>query len=337
MRIGVLLPAHNAEATVREAVQSVLDQTHRDFELLAIDDGSTDGTRAILDQFAAHDPRVRVVAHPNWGKSRSLNHGLALATAEWIAIMHADDVMMPTRLERQSAFIHAHPGVAVASCFVYNIDGVGRIIGRTESDLLTPDDFRRYVSTNRIIGFHHPGVIMRRKVALSVGGYRPEFPVREDIDLWNRIAERGHLILVQPEYLLKYRIHPGASSVRNMATGNLYTRWVAGQMRCRRAGLPEPSLEEFVAFERQRPWPARLGRLRRDCAQTLYKSAVASYSDRRYGRLLLALSGSLVLDPTFASRLVWGKYLRFKLRRSGMAAGGAASAGRDTGAGGCHA
>src|SRR6476661_6812532 len=99
--VSILMPAHNAQRYLTEAVRSVLAQTHVNFELLAIDDGSTDRTGRILRSFANQDPRVKVVAHENRGMGRALNGAMEVARGEWLIRMDADDVMLPHRIERQ--------------------------------------------------------------------------------------------------------------------------------------------------------------------------------------------------------------------------------------------
>src|SRR5688500_16211811 len=120
--VSVILPAFNAERFVASAVRSVLAQTHGDFELLAIDDGSTDRTREILEMLAEEDGRVRVLSHANYGMGRSLNEALEEAKHDWVARMDADDVMVPNRLERQLAFLAENPKLVVASSQVHYID-----------------------------------------------------------------------------------------------------------------------------------------------------------------------------------------------------------------------
>ncbi len=313
MRLSVLLPAYNAERTLAEAVESVLGQTHRDFELVLIDDGSTDGTRRLMERFARRDGRVRIMAHPNIGMGEALNRAAAAVDADWLVRMDADDVMMPTRLERQVAFVDAHPGLAVASCLVYYIDRRGRVFARSNTDLLDEQDFRRYLRSSRLIAPSHPGVVMSRRVFTSVGGYRPRFWPSDDLDLWARIAEAGHLILVQPEYLMRYRIHALSVCVSDPRRSLRQIRWVNQCMLARRAGLPEPSLEEFLASERGATWLQRANRWRRDTAQAMYKSATHHYATSRYRRLLVTLGASLALEPSFGIRRVWSKVVVHKL------------------------
>src|SRR5688572_8788008 len=132
--LNVLMPAYNAERYIGAAIESVLGQTVRELQLLVIDDGSTDGTLALAEYYAKQDARVRVLSQPNAGIAHTLNRGLdLLAPAEWVFLMHADDVMMPDRLERQRAFIAAKPDLAVASSLVHYVNGAGETIGHGRS------------------------------------------------------------------------------------------------------------------------------------------------------------------------------------------------------------
>jgi len=118
MRTTVIMPAYNAERYLAEAIESVLGQTWKDFELIILDDGSRDRTLEIAQSYALRDSRVRVESHTNMGIAPTLNLGLALSESEWVIQMHADDVMMPNRIERQLAFVAEHPELAVASSWI---------------------------------------------------------------------------------------------------------------------------------------------------------------------------------------------------------------------------
>ena len=315
MFVTVLLSALNAEATISEAIASILSQTHKDFELILIDDGSTDRTLMIMQRFGLNDPRVRVVSHPNMGMGASLNAGLSMARAHWVARMDADDVMIPDRLERQLSFVRDNCGVTVASSLVYHIDDDGRLLGSSVSDLKTAADLARYVRNNETIGFHHPAVIMRRDVVLEIGGYRPQFWPADDIDLWTRIAEKGHLLLVQQEYLLKYRIHSRSVSIANAVFARRQLRWVKQCAASRRQGIPEPSHQEFLHIEANHPLWRRWNRRKKEAAKVCYKTAVQRYASRRYMSAALPFVNACLLQPSYSLRQLYGKLLCFKLRR----------------------
>src|SRR5689334_2912755 len=116
-------------------------------------------------------------------------------------------------------------------------------------DITTEKKFREYMVKNEVIGLLHPCVFMRRDVVEEVGGYREAFKSANDMDLWNRISERGHLILVQPEYLMEYRIRSGSITAGKFLEVRLKYEWVRACMSARRVGLPEP---DWVTFLRER-------------------------------------------------------------------------------------
>src|SRR6476661_6105481 len=124
--VSVLMPVYNAGRYVAEAVESILGQTYADFEFLIVDDGSTDRSRAILERYAARDPRIRLVSRPNTGYAAALNELLGLARGELVARMDADDVALPERLLRQVNYLRAHPEVVCVGTAVHLIDGGGR-------------------------------------------------------------------------------------------------------------------------------------------------------------------------------------------------------------------
>jgi glycosyltransferase involved in cell wall biosynthesis len=307
--ISIVMPAYNAERYLGEAIESVLEQTWKDFELIVLDDGSQDRTREIAQSYADRDPRVRVESQQNIGPGPTLNRGLALSTSDWVALMHADDVMMPNRIERQVAFITAHPELAVASSWVMHIDADGRVIAKDNSRLITHEAVQERYLANALIGISHPAAIMRKSVVQAVGGYREQFRVNEDIDLWNRILEQGYKILVQPEFLLKYRIHGGSASIQKSRLIFRQAHWIKESMLRRRRGEPELSWEEFVAFRRTLPWYVRLNKERKDMAKVLYKVATFHFAQRKYALVVPTVAAAMILQPGYTISQVISKLL----------------------------
>ena len=201
-RVSVLMPVHNAAATLGASIESVLSQTMPDFEFIIIDDGSTDDSPAILRSFAERDDRIRAVYHAaNGGITRRLNEGLQMARCRWIARMDADDECLPDRLRVQLLFVTGRTSLAAAGSFVYEM---GRTRARDRLLMLptTPDAIRKQLLKENCIW--HPSVILDRDKVLAIGGYREPFRHAEDYDLWLRLSRRHDLANI-PLPLLRYR------------------------------------------------------------------------------------------------------------------------------------
>lgn len=201
--VSVVMPAWNAANYVAAAARSILTQTVTDLELIAVDDGSTDDTQAILTRISRLDRRLRVVSRANTGIVGALNDGLDAARGTFIARMDADDLAYPDRFARQLAFLGANRRcVAVGGAFL-QIDEEGDPIGvvswSTQSAAIEAELLRGKG------GIPHPTAMIRGDAIRKVGGYRHEHEWVEDKDLWLRLAEIGKLANL-PDVLLAYRL-----------------------------------------------------------------------------------------------------------------------------------
>jgi len=213
-RVAVLLPARDAARTVRAAVVSVLRQSCRDLALVAVDDGSGDGTAALLGELAGRDRRVVLVRGPGEGLAGALQRGLSRCDAEVVARMDADDVAWPRRLERQLEVLRADPSLwAVGSRVRLFPRGAVRQGMRRYAawlnGLSTPEALARDLLVEAPLV--HPAACIRREALARLGGWRAgDFP--EDYDLWLRIAEAGGRLANLPETLLDWREGPGRAT-----------------------------------------------------------------------------------------------------------------------------
>lgn len=308
-KVSVVMPAYNAEKYLATAIESVLTQTCQDFEFIIIDDGSSDNTLKIINEFAARDKRIKVISHENMGMGNSLNKAIAKAEGEWIARIDADDMMMPERLERQLAFIHENEGIAVASSLVYYLDENDRVIGKNKSNIVSADDCKKYLKSNELIGFHHPAVIMSKAVFLEVGGYRPEFWPADDIDLWNRIVEKKHILLVQQEYLTKYRIHLSSVTISDSRKVRQRVRWLKSCMIQRRNGKKEPNWAGFLEAENNKSLWKKINQERKDLAKILYKKGTYFYSTKSYIKFIFTLMSAGFFQPGYLFSQLYFKSL----------------------------
>lgn len=203
--VTVLLPVYNAAPFLQAALDSIFNQTFGNFEVLAIDDASTDGSAEILS--SCTDPRLRRITHlHNQGLIASLNEGLDAAQGTFIARMDADDRMLPLRLERQVAFLNDNPEVALVAAFVETINSEGCTDGAWDLDRATPDEAHVAAMLPRTNCLAHPTVMLRRG-AMGNLRYDPRQHGAEDWDLWLRMRSRGLRLAKLPEVLLQYRQH----------------------------------------------------------------------------------------------------------------------------------
>ena len=205
-RVSVVMSVHDCERYLRAAIESVLTQTFEDFELIVIDDGSTDGSAAILGSVT--DPRVRLISNArNLGLASSLNRGVGAARGEFIARLDADDIAMPDRLARQLAFMDANPHVALLGSWYVEISEDGEPLARRR--LPTEHwDLRWHLCVT--CPFVHSAVLWRRSmVAERVGGFDETIVYGEDYDLWRRLAARLPVATL-PAYLIQHRLHPAS-------------------------------------------------------------------------------------------------------------------------------
>ena len=316
--VSIILPAYNAERYLPHALDSVLAQTHTHFELIVVDDGSKDGTLDLAYGYQARDPRVRVFTQRNGGIARALNRAAREARYKWLARMDADDLMVPNRLERQLAFLAENPELSVASSLVYYIDEKGDFIGEGRSPFTNRRTVAAYVRKNRLIAINHPGAIIRKSALLDVGGYRAEFVPVEDIDLWNRLVDAGYQLLVQPEFLLHYRVHSQSTVGRRVAENERMGQWARHCMIQRRQGRPEVDFKVFQEQLDAAPWWSRLNRARIEYGLTMYGRAVFSIAAGAYLGAAAQLLSAAVLRPALVADRVWPRLAGRRLRSGAL-------------------
>lgn len=194
------MPVHNGARFLRPAIDSVLQQTHRDFELFVIDDDSSDGSVAIARQYA--DARIRTFAgHGRHGLAATLNIGLDAASGQYVARLDQDDVAHPDRLEKQVAFLEARPEVALVGSLARLIDDHDRQVGVVRRPV-TAVGIRWYsLLENPLI---HSTAMFRLDVARRLGGYDASLAYAEDYELWGRMLQ-AHAVENLAECLVDYR------------------------------------------------------------------------------------------------------------------------------------
>jgi glycosyltransferase involved in cell wall biosynthesis len=218
--VSVIIPTYNRADLLPEAIRSVLSQTITDFELIIVDDGSSDDTRQLVETFA--DPRIRYIYQENKGISGAMNTGLGAARGDYIARLDSDDRWLPTILAEQLAIFEAHPeiGIVYAKAQAMDINGnpmaqtlgaPGHFPGQTFKSLLY-GDFGSAIST-----------LVRRECYERIGGYDTHLKANEDWDVWIRLA-RYYPFYFLDQVLANFRYHPGRSTASSLFGDVLLSR-----------------------------------------------------------------------------------------------------------------
>jgi len=238
-RVSVLMAVYNGARFLREAVDSVLGQTLADLELIVVDDASTDDTPAILDSYG--DPRlVRLRKERNVGPYRARNWALPRCRGQYIAPMDADDVSMPTRLEKQARYLDEHPEVVLVSANMEVTDEAGRHLDQTDSAGDPGAIAWELLFYNR--GAGHGQVMFRRDTLLKIGGYPVNHRYSQDYALWLSMLEQGR-VAVLPDVLLKYRRHGSSVGVRDKEEQEAYAVAISRGALGKVLGAPLPEAE----------------------------------------------------------------------------------------------
>jgi glycosyltransferase involved in cell wall biosynthesis len=312
---SVVIPAYNAELFLERTLRSALRQTHSNFEVIVVDDGSTDKTRAIAAAAVTTDDRVRIISVPNGGVAKARNIGIAEANGEFVAFLDADDLWHPTKIELQLAAMSRRSGdyqPAAVYTLTRSIDTEDRVTGNGNRVVLSGYSFARHLYAKPV--GNGSSILVRREAAVAAGGFDPIWAARgiggcEDLDFELRIAAKYPITAIGL-YLVGYRQYPGNMSSNNlaMALGAISTvarhielcpelpDWAA---RGARAAISEYALGQLLGARHRRLLLQELGRLfRTDFGRGL--SFAALIFIRKLGSLM---SSTSMRDPDPADRL----------------------------------
>lgn len=291
--MSVVIAAYNAENYIEEAINSCLAQSHQDIEIIIVNDGSTDNTASIINNYAQKHDQIKVLHQENKGVGAARNQGNSMTTSEFIAVLDADDVMLKNRLVEQFDFLKSNNNIDAVSCWANYINERSKKIGDciTPTDLHVLTDYERYIKEDRpFMGIIHSGMMYRKSSVLRVGGYRDMRP-GQDTDLWNRMAENGLKILVMPKILIQYRIYQGAGNT-SAGIKTLYTsQWIQELIYQRKHGIQEISFEKYMEEIEKKPILEKWAFKRKIYAKYYFKHAGLRLGRKKY----LAFIGSILM------------------------------------------
>ena len=209
-KISVIIPAHNEEKVIARAIESILNQTFRDFKFIIVNDGSTDKTEEILDEYAKKDLRIRIIKNKNnIGLTKSLNKAIKETKSEYIARMDADDISLQNRFFKQIAIFKKYHDISIVVNNYVIIDKNNREI---KVQKLPSDNFSLYNPDRKNNIICHGSIMIKKALLDKIGGYNELLDFAQDYDLWLRIFENGYKFYLIPEVLYKFRISPESAA-----------------------------------------------------------------------------------------------------------------------------
>lgn len=309
--ISVVMATYNASKFVADAIESIMNQTFQEFELIVADDGSTDNTLDIIKNYAERDSRIRLIELEHQGVSIARNKAIEVAQYSWIAIMDADDIALPSRLEKQITAAIAQPDVVAWGTAVHHINSKGKILSVSRLGPPTKEAFYQQLQDGHVIGLNNPTALLKKEIFYQVGGYNRQFQVAQDLEMFDRMADYGP-ILALPEPLVLYRVHSQSASMQKFFLQRQNMRYVRARRLARQANILEPTYDEFLEERRQRPLITRTAKYLETLGLFYYRKAGLYFADGHYVASSFFLGTSIILNPSYSIPRVWNQVLRAK-------------------------
>ena len=216
--ISIIIPVYNGEKTIQETLQSVFQQTFKEFEIIIIDDGSQDKTLEILNSI--RDPRLKIYSYQNSGQATARNRGIERAKGQYIAFLDADDLWTPDKLERQLKTLQNSPHAAVVYSWTDYIDESGKFVQPGRHISVEGDVYAELLTTNFVE--NGSNILVQKQALTEVGGFEASLPPAEDWDLWLRLARRYPFVVVPaPQVLYRVSTHSSSSNLAKQETQSL--------------------------------------------------------------------------------------------------------------------
>ena len=304
--LSVAMSVFNGERYLAEAIESVLLQSFTDFELIIVNDGSTDNSGPLARTYAAKDARIVLIEQNNQGLPAALNRAFRAARSKLVVRMDADDLMMPDRLERQLCFMNEHPEVSVGCSYALLIDANGRAFAKSKPSV---DLQQAWMARNpdAVVNINHAATIIRKEHLLAVGGYDVSYRFAEDRELWGRLFTCGYSIAVQPEILHKSRLHSGSMTVGPLRRNEITCQFIDHNIVRRMEGKANLPFDEFVRWRQSRSRMQKIRFWMRVSASIFYKKATRHFAEKNWIRLALYAALAIALSPSRVSQQIAGK------------------------------
>lgn len=312
--ITVVMPAYNVSRFIDLSIQSILNQTFSEFEFIIIDDGSTDETLKKIKPYCQQDNRIKLIKTEHIGVSRARNLGIKAAKFPWIAMMDADDISQPTRLEKQILAAQSNPRVIIWGTYAYQINLEGTILGFVQQRPTCEEEFYSLYQQREVPFFFNSTGMFNKEVLLKVGGYTTEFDIGTDFDLFAKMSHYGPFVVInEPLYL--YRLHLQSESMQNFFSQRVSIRYVSTKYRY---FLDENKLityEDFLEDYRNKPLLLKCKRYLHTLGQYYFRKAGLFFGNKDYLTFLFYLLLAICINPAFSLDNIWKKRLSPKARQ----------------------
>lgn len=289
--VTVIIPVYNGMPFLPETVDSVLQQTYENFQLLIVDDGSTDESFKYLQSLT--DSRIEVRQQRNLGYGNTLNQAIESVDSDFIALLDQDDIALPTRLQEQLDFLSSHQEYDFVASYISMISSTGK---KLECHVTNDEELISDYSSDKYEVICPSTMSFRRKAFLELDGFRPSLYPGDDYDILLRIEENFKMAVINKP-LVKYRVHVGSATFKKFHESELNSRYIYALALMRRTGQPEISLEEFSKIHRVN-FLYRMNQYRHALGRLKFKKAECLLCDKRYTSGFLNFLYASLLEPS---------------------------------------
>lgn len=310
-KISIILSVFNGGEYLKLAIESILNQTHPNFDFIIVDNASTDITPLILEKYRLKDSRIKIITLPKTlSYVEGRNHGINKCDTDWFALMDADDISKPNRIKKQIEFLNnsSIENLGAIGTWGEYINSKGKVLGIMKAGPTSLKQFDFLYSKNEPILLIDPSSLINKKAFLETGGYRKDTFPPCDLDFWYRLSEKDYKVIAIPEILFQYRVHLQSNSVAKSMLQRKMTHFVNYNMRLRRGGKKELSKDEYENIM----WSNyfyRFPKVYKDISATYYKKAGLNYGENNFIKFICYSIIALLINP---------KYFMVKFRRQNL-------------------
>lgn len=298
-KISIIIPCYNGKTFLKSSIESVLNQTYKNFVLFLLDNGSTDDSHKVMLHYKKKDKRVKVIKFKNkTSKAKGVNFAVKKCKTKFISILDADDLMFRKKIEIQLKYLKKNPKIDVLGtlCNYININD-NESAGKSTQNLFKHNDCFHLIDQNRIIAIVAPSAIIKRDIFLKFNGFREEYWPADDADLWTRIAQMGFCVYTLPEVLLSYRVHKNSITTSNFFLSRLKSLWVKENLILRKKNKKEINYNHFLSKFNQKSIFFRIKEYLDALSDHWFRSSIIQIINKNYIKLTFILFLSFLSNP----------------------------------------